>query len=345
MRHLLVASALILAIQAGNPAEAARRRPVSRPEIKGESALLITARVTGNNVRLSLLFPSDGAVRHVLELPWDSAVWPTSVTPHPGRVLGIRGGEIVLVDLQSGSATTLLNSNTPGSAAWSPDGGSIVYSDIVPGAKTWDLFIVEVDAGTGTIIQPPHNLTASPAASELYPSWSPDGSALTATVSSDQRADLHLLQLAAEIQLLQLASDRRSMTSTRTLTSNIPNATFCCGSAVWSTSSVTAPTILFSARDYSAEPLSTVRFVEPAGDRRGVLVSHPSRNLVNATLSPDGGTLAVNAAVTGAHEVLFIENLNAILTEGASPSLRPAGFGSGGEVMWVDGLMWVTTTR
>lgn len=107
---------------------------------------------------------SAGKVSH--ELSWA----PASI----GRFVYSSSTDAKDYDLYiSGGGSIAPHPAADGGAAWSPDGRHIVFTSSRTGQG--DLYLTDVN----TIEAPPRRLTRDPEASELYVSWSPDGSSLT----------------------------------------------------------------------------------------------------------------------------------------------------------------------
>ncbi|MEZ4318999.1 MAG: hypothetical protein R3F61_15905 [Myxococcota bacterium] len=75
-------------------------------------------------------------------------------------------------DLYVGTAAIVRSPGADGGAAWSPDGGYIVFASARSGDG--DLYLIDV----AKIEEPPRQLTSIPRASELHATWSPDSKGL-----------------------------------------------------------------------------------------------------------------------------------------------------------------------
>lgn len=100
---------------------------------------------------------------------------------------GVPGGELLVLDPQSGETTTIYP-NTVRDAAWSPDGRRIVFSDSESEVLRPDIYMMNSD-GSGI-----EQLTNHPAF-DLDPCWSPDGSWIAFASDRDYHYELYALDV------------------------------------------------------------------------------------------------------------------------------------------------------
>lgn len=136
------------------------------PEWSPDGTRIAFARSTGNGYRIFTIRPNGTGLAAVTAGGFDRA--PTW-SPDGTRIAFVRSGKLLIVNADGSGQAQVPVAGYLSSPKWSPNGAMFAFTRANAKTGATDIFAAPVAGGAA------HQLTKTPALSERFPSWSPDG--------------------------------------------------------------------------------------------------------------------------------------------------------------------------